>query len=183
MVHPSSAEVPSTPRPVRRKTETMRLARLIPLPSVALFAFMLTAAQVVLAAASPPAPVVSCDADPECSRMADQTSKHSQTGRYGEARRLYRSCLCAAPRPSLLYNLGRVQQQSGTPDAAGYYERYLAAGAEGSETNRRKDRAALGAGAKEAGIARSHDSGGVPEHSAEPRVPTHRIDRERGNRA
>lgn len=132
----------------------MRLARLIPLPSVALFAFMLTATRVVLAAASPPAPVVSCDADPECSRMADQASKHSQAGRYGEARRLYEAAYALRPDPLLLYNLGRVQHKAGRPaDAAGYYERYLAAGAEGSETNRRKTELLLEQARKEAGIA------------------------------
>ena len=38
-------------------------------------------------------------------------------------------------------------------DAAGYYERYLAAGAEGSETNRRKTEQFLEQARKEAGIA------------------------------
>lgn len=156
----------------------MRLARLIPLPSVALFAFMLTATQVVLAAASPPAPVVSCDADPECSRMADQASKHSQAGRYGEARRLYEAAYALRPDPLLLYNLGRVQHKAGRPaDAAGYYERYLAAGAEGSETNRRKTEQFLEQARKEAGISTPtiqavSPSTAVPSPASQPTVST-----------
>ncbi len=139
----------------------MRLARLI--PSVALFAFMLTATQVVLAAANPPAPTVSCDADPECSRMADQASQHSQAGRYGEARRLYEAAYALRPDPLLLYNLGRVQHKAGRPaDAAGYYERYLAAGAEGSETNRRKTEQFLEQVRKEAGISAPAIQGASP---------------------
>ena len=86
--------------------------------------------------------------------MADQASQHSQAGRYGDARRLYEAAYALRPDPLLLYNLGRVQHKAGRPaDAAGYYERYLAAGAEGSETNRRKTEQFLEQARKEAGIA------------------------------
>jgi len=130
----------------------MRLARRVPF--VTLFAFVLTATDAAVATASPPAPALSCDADPECSRMADQASQHSQAGRYGDARRLYEAAYALRPDPLLLYNLGRVQHKAGRPaDAAGYYERYLAAGAEGSETNRRKTEQFLEQARKEAGIA------------------------------
>ena len=130
----------------------MHLARLVPF--VPLFAFVLTATHAAVATASPPAPALSCDSDPECSRMADQASQHSQAGRYGDARRLYEAAYALRPDPLLLYNLGRVQHKAGRPaDAAGYYERYLAAGAEGSETNRRKTELLLEQARKEAGIA------------------------------
>ena len=130
----------------------MRLARRVPF--VTLFAFVLTATDAAVATANPPAPALSCDADPECSRMADQASQHSQAGRYGDARRLYEAAYALRPDPLLLYNLGRVQHKAGRPaDAAGYYERYLAAGAEGSETNRRKTEQLLEQARKEAGIS------------------------------
>lgn len=130
----------------------MHLARLVPF--VPLFALVLTATDAAVATASPPAPALSCDSDPECSRMADQASQHSQAGRYGDARRLYEAAYALRPDPLLLYNLGRVQHKAGRPaDAAGYYERYLAAGAEGSETNRRKTELLLEQARKEAGIA------------------------------
>ena len=130
----------------------MRLARRVPF--VTLFAFVLTATDAAVATASPPAPALSCDADPECSRMADQASQHSQAGRYGDARRLYEAAYALRPAPILLYNLGRVMHKAGRPaDAAGYYERYLAAGAEGSEINRRKTEQYLEQARREAGIA------------------------------
>ena len=80
-------------------------------------------------------------------------SKHSQTGRYGEARRLYEAA-CAAPRPSASVQPGASAAQSGTPSRCRRLLRkcYLAAGAEGSETNRRKTEL-LGAGAKRGGHA------------------------------
>ena len=124
------------------------------LPSVVLLAFVLAGAAAAAAAENQPASNVSCDADPECSRMAYQASVQSQAGQFGEARRLYEAAYALRPAPILLYNLGRVMHKAGRPaDAAGYYERYLAAGAEGSETNRRKTEQFLEQARKEAGIA------------------------------
>lgn len=136
----------------------MRLARLI--SSLAL-ALMTT--DMAMASAGPPTTAVSCDADPECSRMADQASQQSQAGRYDEARRLYEAAYALRPDPLLLYNLGRVQHKAGHPaDAAGYYERYLAAGAEGSDTNRRKTEQYLDQARKEAGISVPKIQTGTP---------------------
>ncbi|HNN94394.1 MAG TPA: tetratricopeptide repeat protein [Pseudomonadota bacterium] len=124
------------------------------LPSVVLLAFVLAGAAAAAAAENQPASNVSCDADPECSRMAYQASVQSQAGQFGEARRLYEAAYALRPAPILLYNLGRVMHKAGRPaDAAGYYERYLAAGAEGSEINRRKTEQYLEQARREAGIA------------------------------
>ncbi len=56
-----------------------------------------------------------------------------------------------------------MQHKAGRPaDAAGYYERYLAAGAEGCETNRRKTEQLLEQARKEAGIGAPASQGESP---------------------
>lgn len=99
---------------------------------------------------------LSCDDDPDCSRIAAQASDHSLAGRFDEARRLYEAAYALRKAPLLLYNLARVMHKAGRPaEAMGYYQRYLDAGAEGSEANRRKAQQFLEQARREAGQAPS----------------------------
>ena len=100
-----------------------------------------------------PSVVLSCDDDPDCSRIAAQASEHSQAGRFDEALRLYEGAYALRKAPLLLYNLARVNHKAGRPaEAIGYYQRYLEAGAEGSEANRRKAQQLLEQARSEAGL-------------------------------
>lgn len=101
--------------------------------------------------AVPEGRATSCDADAECSRYADDGYEHLQAGRLEKARRAYEAAYSRRADPKLLYNLGRVLHKSGrSAEAAGYYRRYLDAGAEGNEEQRRKSQQYLQQATKEA---------------------------------
>lgn len=106
--------------------------------------------------------------------MAAQASDHSQAGRYDEARRLYEAAYALRPSPILLYNLARVHHKAGRPaEAAGYYQRYLDAGAEGSEENRLKAQQLLEQARREAAPAVTV-APTPPAPAPEPAVPLYK---------
>jgi tetratricopeptide (TPR) repeat protein len=101
--------------------------------------------------AVPEGRATSCDEDAECSRYADDGYEHLQAGRLEKARRAYEAAYTRRADPKLLYNLGRVLHKSGrAAEAADYYRRYLDAGAEGNEEQRRKSQQYLQQATKEA---------------------------------
>ena len=100
---------------------------------------------------------VSCDNDPDCSRIAAQASQQSRAGQYKEARRLYEAAYALRSDPLLLYNLARVLHKSGHPaEAVDYYQRYLDAGAEGVEENHHKSTQLMEQARIEAGQQAAH---------------------------
>lgn len=115
---------------------------------------------------------VSCDNDPDCSRIAAQASQQSRAGQFKEARRLYEAAYALRSDPLLLYNLARVLHKSGHPaEAVDYYQRYLDAGAEGVEENRRKSTQLMEQARIEAGLQAAHP---VPL-AATPVKPTEQV--------
>lgn len=82
---------------------------------------------------------ISCLEDPACAQLLDQARESSKAGRLDEARTLYDEAYRRRPDPLLLFNLARVLHKAGrAAEAIPYYQRYIDAGAEGSEEQRRK---------------------------------------------
>lgn len=121
------------------------------------------------AQAQPAAASVSCDEDEECARLADLGREHSQAGRFDAAEQAYESAYLRRPDAKLLYNLARVLHKAGRPaEAAGYYQKYLDAGAEGSEEQRRKTESYLQQ-------ARAAAPSPAPTVNSQPQLPPQKI--------
>ncbi len=104
-----------------------------------LLVYLTGVAGVQAALAGPAAAKVSCDKDKECARLAAKAREFSQAGRFEAAKQAYLSAYARRSDAQLLYNLARVLHKAGHPaDAAVYYRRYLEAGAEGSDEQRKK---------------------------------------------
>lgn len=81
----------------------------------------------------------SCDEDAECKRLAKEGLEHSKGRRFDAAQRAYEAAYAQRPAAKLLFNLARVLHKADRlAKAITYYQRYLDAGAEGLDEQRRK---------------------------------------------
>jgi tetratricopeptide (TPR) repeat protein len=139
---------------------------------IALLVGLLFLAGSSLGRAEPVAAAASCDADARCAQLANEGLDQSQAGRFDAAQRSYEAAYARQPDAKLLFNLARVLHKAGRlPQAILYYQKYLDAGAEGSEEYRLKAEQRLAEARREQSLAVT-GAGAAPD--APRRVPVYR---------